>query len=219
MYGTDLVIILATRDGIHLFTYFECLKQIEEALGNRISPDRKEVFPWEVSTGLKDNSEGWFPALPWNVPSDRTEGLVPVQCAALVNDLIPVFLPQWFDPKKLVERGRKSGENAGCNVGALIRPPGRTWVCWNGLEMLKSSTSGLYMVWVHDKREGGEQTAELYLIGLEGGQGGFEEVSRKLKVPVVLENVSYIVFSEEGGLLAMTVEEDGATQRIHLFYY
>lgn len=112
MRGPDIVIFLATSAGIHLYTYFDCFGGNLEGSDHqrqpsyRLTPDRRQVLQWDASTGLAENGR-WFPILPWNVPCDATNGLVPLQCTALeripedcpaeggnVDNWRPIFFPQ-----------------------------------------------------------------------------------------------------------------------------
>lgn len=87
--------------------------------------------------------------------------------------------------------------------------------------MLKSSTCGFYVLWIGIKPEGGRELAELYLIRLPSPTGDqrttFEQSSTRLEVSLPLEDISYAAFSEEGGLLALTLERE--RKIVHLFYY
>lgn len=240
MHGTDIVIFLATSAGIHLYTYFNYFGQHKEDSDRsyrRLAPDWREVLPWDAAADLAENG-AWFPTLPWNVPCKATGGLVPVQCTALEriaeggpvegvneNNWRPIFFPQWLDPKMLIEHSNGRIQEAGCNRRWPIRLPHQTWVSRSMLEMLKTSTCGLYMLWIGSRPDAGRLLAELHLIRLPGpatlDQGlGFEQSSTRLEIPLPLEDVSYTAFSEESGLLALAVEREGeVTNKVHLFYY
>ncbi|KIO21727.1 hypothetical protein M407DRAFT_245399 [Tulasnella calospora MUT 4182] len=203
----------------------------------RLAPDWREVLPWDAAAHLAENG-AWFPTLPWNVPCRATGGLVPIQCTGLEriaeggpleggneNNWRPIFFPQWLDPKTLIEHSNGRIQDAGCNCRSPIRLPHHTWVSRSMLEMLKTSTCGLYMLWIGSRPDAGRQLAELHLIRLPApatlDQGlSFEESSTRLEVSLPLEDVSYTAFSEEKGLLALAIErEGGVTNKVHLFYY